>query len=748
MSNIIKLSLQKWQSNPSSPLYQYDYGQRIVFINGDLPESYEVHFSNEREGKSITMIGNDSGVDIPDELLTTGEPLYVWLFLHTDELDGETERSCVLNVIKRAKPTNIKPTPVQQNVITQTIASLNAAVTEVETTAAEIQQVVDEIPATIDTALQEAYDSGMFKGDKGDKGDDGAQGEKGDAGPKGDPFTYSDFTPEQLAALTGPKGDKGDPGEKGDTGETGPKGEAGERGEKGDQGSQGEQGPKGDPFTVKKTFASVEEMNNYSGSDVVEGDFVIISSTVDDPDNGKLYVKAAVGYTFITDLSGAQGIKGDTGPQGPQGIQGIQGIQGEKGDAGPQGQDGYTPIRGVDYWTTSDIETIDSHITEIIDDESVDLDKVWSAGKVNVELSNKADLNDIPDVSDFYIKPVNGIPAEDIADGVIPDVSGFYTKPVTGIPASDLANGVLDVWSGLTYHTSTMSTDSDSFVLGGATDSPTEINKCLVTSTPSANVIPKFDYQGSLHSTTPEDEWDGSTKVATTEYVDNMISDNMPEIPSDVSAFNNDVGYLTTETDPTVPQWAKAQNKPTYTASEVGATTTSDVNSLIASALGNVHSFDVEIVQSLPSQNIKTHTIYFVPKTGETNDVYDEYIYINNNWEMIGNTQIDLSNYATKSEIPAVPVQDVRMNGTSVVIQGVADVPVARASTLGVAKFSSGAYGLGITDEGQAYVESANSSRVKAGVDTYNANDINKKANQIVEESTNYLNNQRMACNP
>lgn len=34
----------------------------------------------------------------------------------------------------------------------------------------------------------------------------GPQGPKGD---KGDPFTYDDFTPEQLAALTGPKGDAG-----------------------------------------------------------------------------------------------------------------------------------------------------------------------------------------------------------------------------------------------------------------------------------------------------------------------------------------------------------------------------------------------------------------------------------------------------------------------------------------------------------------------------------------------------------
>lgn len=43
--------------------------------------------------------------------------------------------------------------------------------------------------------------------------------------------------------------------------------------------------------------------------------------------------------------------------------------------------------------------------------------------------------------------------------------------------------------------------------------------------------------------------------------------------PTNVSAFTNDAGYLTsfTETDPTVPSWAKQSSKPTYTASEVGA---------------------------------------------------------------------------------------------------------------------------------------------------------------------------------
>lgn len=53
--------------------------------------------------------------------------------------------------------------------------------------------------------------------------------------------------------------------------------------------------------------------------------------------------------------------------------------------------------------------------------------------------------------------------------------------------------------------------------------------------------------------------------------------------PTNVSAFENDAGYLTgyTESDPTVPQWAKAPTKPTYTASEVGATTPADVTAAI-----------------------------------------------------------------------------------------------------------------------------------------------------------------------
>ena len=57
------------------------------------------------------------------------------------------------------------------------------------------------------------------------------------------------------------------------------------------------------------------------------------------------------------------------------------------------------------------------------------------------------------------------------------------------------------------------------------------------------------------------------------------------DIPTDVSELENDAGYISTESDPTVPAWAKAPTKPTYTASEVHAL--SD-NTFIPSALGEL----------------------------------------------------------------------------------------------------------------------------------------------------------------
>ena len=55
----------------------------------------------------------------------------------------------------------------------------------------------------------------------------------------------------------------------------------------------------------------------------------------------------------------------------------------------------------------------------------------------------------------------------------------------------------------------------------------------------------------------------------------------------------------------------------------------------------------IEIVDELPDEG-SPDTIYFVPREDpETGNYYEEYMWIDDAWELIGTTQIDLSNYCT-----------------------------------------------------------------------------------------------------
>lgn len=79
--------------------------------------------------------------------------------------------------------------------------------------------------------------------------------------------------------------------------------------------------------------------------------------------------------------------------------------------------------------------------------------------------------------------------------------------------------------------------------------------------------------------------------------------------------------------------------------------TASQVQTAITTALGNVSGFDISIVQTLPTTGAQG-TFYFVPNSQESgNNIYDEYVYINNAWEKIGTTEIDLTDYLQKTDI-------------------------------------------------------------------------------------------------
>ena len=55
--------------------YQYDVTQILVISGLELPEYYEVDFCNVGDAQTVTMIGTDDGVAIPDVFLATGKKI-------------------------------------------------------------------------------------------------------------------------------------------------------------------------------------------------------------------------------------------------------------------------------------------------------------------------------------------------------------------------------------------------------------------------------------------------------------------------------------------------------------------------------------------------------------------------------------------------------------------------------------------------------------------------------------------------
>lgn len=189
------------------------------------------------------------------------------------------------------------------------------------------QQLKKEVSDAVANGLK--GDTGAT-GPKGDTGATGAIGPQGPQGIKGD--TGADgLSAYQIAVINGYKGSQAD-------WLTSLVGETGSKGDKGDAGKD---------FQIVKTFPSIAKMNGDGFSD---GDFTMIASDVNDPDDGKLYVWNGTGFTYIADLSGSQGMKGDTGNTGDKG---------DKGDTGDQGLSAYQVAvnagfsGGVNQWLES-----------------------------------------------------------------------------------------------------------------------------------------------------------------------------------------------------------------------------------------------------------------------------------------------------------------------------------------------------------------------------------------------------------
>ena len=112
--------------------HQYDYGQALSITGITLPNVFEAHFATVDGSQTVTMLGHDGVVEVPDELFQVAKAIICYIYLHDEATDGRTVYTIKIPVKSRPKPSDVDPTPVQQDIITQAIAALNDAVTQTE----------------------------------------------------------------------------------------------------------------------------------------------------------------------------------------------------------------------------------------------------------------------------------------------------------------------------------------------------------------------------------------------------------------------------------------------------------------------------------------------------------------------------------------------------------------------------------------------------------------------------------------
>ena len=239
---------------------------------------------------------------------------------------------------------------------------------------------------------------------------------------------------------------------------------------------------------------------------------------------------------------------------------------------------------------------------EIKDNEKPGIDSVWSSFKVNTELGSKQNTLTAGDRISISNDEIS-------ADSEIDDTSASAT--------------------------STYSSNKVDTLLGGKQDTLTAGTNIDITN----NVISVTGAVDIDDTTTALDSTWSSSKI-TTEL---GAKQDVLTAGTRVSITDQDVINVSSEINDS--------------ATTVNNTWSADKIAAVIAAVSTLH---LEVVQTLPVQDIQTNVIYLVPKTtSQTNNVYDEYIYVSNAWEKIGETDIDLSGYVKDTDLVPITNQEI-----------------------------------------------------------------------------------------
>ena len=172
-------------------------------------------------------------------------------------------------------------------------------------------------------------------------------------------------------------------------------------------------------------------------------------------------------------------------------------------------------------------------------------------------------------------------------------------------------------------------------IINSIEEEPTEGSKNLIT---SGGV-----YQALKDSETSAEE--------THQELLNEISNVNSTLSTEISTVNTNLTTKITQIETTtIPNAIKATIVDNLDTEDSNKALSATQGKVLKTMISNLANLRIEVVNELPSTG-ETNVVYLVKKAGTNPDVHDEYVYVEGNWEKIGNTEVDLSNYYTKDQV-------------------------------------------------------------------------------------------------
>ena len=260
--------------------------------------------------------------------------------------------------------------------------------------------------------------------------------------------------------------------------------------------------------------------------------------------------------------------------KGKDGKDGINGTDGKPGKDGTNGVDGKTPVRGVDYFTQAEIQQVENNAAAKVDlsdyAKSADLSTVATSGSYE-DLTNKPTIPaayELPVASTTILGGVKVGSGLEITNGVLSATGGGVADAVDWSKVQNKPNFANVATSG--NYNDLINKPTIPSVAGLASEAyvnekvaaivipevPTKVSelendKGYLTEHQSLEGYAKtadlaqVAKTGSYNDLIDKPTIPSTTGLASTKYVDDKVAAIViPEVPTKVSAFENDKGYV------------------------------------------------------------------------------------------------------------------------------------------------------------------------------------------------------------